>query len=442
MLLIVSIIITAELYSTFKYHMKIGETTRCCSFFLRTHVKISSKISIIEFNIQIKWCIIVTPSREAEKDYQGHFNSPPHKKNHIATTMINTVLFKISTHILTKRMTEVLGKAWIRISHFNSHPREEDDFTFVDAASFAFLFQLTSSRRGWLQAILHQNTYDHFNSHPHEEDDPPLWVVAEIFDISTHILTKRMTIRSASIVPATIFQLTPSRRGWLCSQCSFMNGWQHFNSHPHEEDGQSFNDFPFLLTVFQLTSSRRGWHWSWTGKHECNCISTHILTKRMTECQYMDECANKFQLTSSRRGWQKEVFEHNCEICISTHILTKRMTVLFIPFPPQFPFQLTSSRRGWLYFASRPSCGYCISTHILTKRMTSLCRNPAFTILTFQLTSSRRGWHNSLPVSIEPVHFNSHPHEEDDGTDPNIWNWRRYFNSHPHEEDDHLWKYL
>ena len=49
----------------------------------------------------------MTPSREAEKDYQGYFNSPPHKKNHIATTMINTVFFKISTHILTKRMTVV-----------------------------------------------------------------------------------------------------------------------------------------------------------------------------------------------------------------------------------------------------------------------------------------------------------------------------------------------
>lgn len=48
----------------------------------------------------------MTPSREAEKDYQEYFNSPPHKKNHIATTMINAVLFKISTHILTKRMTK------------------------------------------------------------------------------------------------------------------------------------------------------------------------------------------------------------------------------------------------------------------------------------------------------------------------------------------------
>ena len=150
MLLIVSIIITAELYSTFKYHMKIGETTRCCSFFLRTHVKISSKISIIEFNIQIKWCIIVTPSREAEKDYQGYFNSPPHKKNHIATTMINTVFFKISTHILTKRMT--------------TNPT----ITFK-----AGTFQLTSSRRGWPNAYKRGSSCGrYFNSHPHEEDDP------------------------------------------------------------------------------------------------------------------------------------------------------------------------------------------------------------------------------------------------------------------------------
>ena len=149
MLLIVSIIITAELYSTFKYHIKIGETTRCCSFFLRTHVKISFKISIIEFNIQIKWCIIVAPSREAEKDYQGYFNSPPHKKNHIATTMINTVLFKISTHILTKRMTSC--------SQVPRRPSSK--------------FQLTSSRRGWLFFLTDPYCHLYFNSHPHEEDD-------------------------------------------------------------------------------------------------------------------------------------------------------------------------------------------------------------------------------------------------------------------------------
>ena len=170
MLLIVSIIITAELYSTFKYHMKIGETTRCCSFFLRTHVKISSKISIIEFNIQIKWCIIVTPSREAEKDYQGYFNSPSHKKNHIATTMINTVLFKISTHILTKWMTSlVMGGIWEQ---------------------------------------------QYFNSHPHEEDDYSICNLSKVSCISTHILTKRMTKKRTSTPGRRTFQLTSSRRGW------------------------------------------------------------------------------------------------------------------------------------------------------------------------------------------------------------------------------------
>ena len=156
MLLIVSIIITAELYSTFKYHMKIGETTRCCSFFLRTHVKISSKISIIEFNIQIKWCIIVTPSREAEKDYQGYFNSPSHKKNHIATTMINTVLFKISTHILTKRMTSlVMGGIWEQ-QYFNSHPHEEDDL-YVGQKMVKWLEISTHILTRRMTAILNKN---------------------------------------------------------------------------------------------------------------------------------------------------------------------------------------------------------------------------------------------------------------------------------------------
>ena len=171
MLLIVSIIITAELYSTFKYHMKIGETTRCCSFFLRTHVKISFKISIIEFNIQIKWCIIVTPSREAEKDYQGYFNSPPHKKNHIATTMINTVLFKISTHIFTRRMTATCTNT--TVSNIISTHILTKRMTLIrcfDICNFLISTHILTKRMTWCQ---------------HDISEP--------VTISTHILTKRMT---------------------------------------------------------------------------------------------------------------------------------------------------------------------------------------------------------------------------------------------------------
>ena len=200
MLLIVSIIITAELYSTFKYHMKIGETTRCCSFFLRTHVKISSKISIIEFNIQIKWCIIVTPSREAEKDYQEYFNSPPHKKNHIATTMINTVLFKISTHILTKRMTEyLLMFLFFCIFQLTSSRRGWRSTAYAGVNST--LFQLTSSRRGW-----------HWTSSGSELDIP--------FQLTSSRRGWPGQLDSPQFVQT--FQLTSSRRGWLpliCVKC-------------------------------------------------------------------------------------------------------------------------------------------------------------------------------------------------------------------------------
>ena len=258
MLLIVSIIITAELYSTFKYHMKIGETTRCCSFFLKTHVKISSKISIIEFNIQIKWCIIVTPSREAEKDYQGYFNSPPHKKNHIATTMINTVFFKISTHILTKRMT-TNPTITFKAGTFQLTSSRRGWPGRCMAISNVLLFQLTSSRRGW----------QHSNS---------------------------------LFYPSNIFQLTSSRRGWPVV-VQFHSRLRYFNSHPHEED-----DLPG--------------HWIGVAFH----ISTHILTKRMTNIWECLCYTDTFQLTSSRRGWRKRYRRYQKYKKISTHILTKRMT--------------------------------------------------------------------------------------------------------------------
>ena len=222
----------------------------------------------------------MTPSCEAEKEDQRYFNSPPHKKNHIATTMINTVFFKISTHILTKRMTiihsfaapaiyistHILTKRMttlhqlVRLSerYFNSHPHEEDD---PDAA--------------WQSA-----TYCYFNSHPHEEDDlRSQGFLSEAYIISTHILTKRMTEQ-------------------------MLNG------------------------LFYLD------------------ISTHILTKRMT-------IIHSFAAPA---------------IYISTHILTKRMTDGFPTF-----------------------CILCvISTHILTKRMTKETVSPR-EVKKFQLTSSRRG---------------------------------------------------
>mgnify|MGYP006912492604 CR=1 FL=1 len=100
------------------------------------------------------------------------------------------------------------------VRDFNSHPHEEDDDTeYVIAAPEAY-----------------------FNSHPHEEDDHFRYRTDSICDISTHILTKRMTA---------------DRR-------VEMGIADNFNSHPHEEDDQM--DIKELVrhVLFQLTSSRRG----------------------------------------------------------------------------------------------------------------------------------------------------------------------------------------
>ena len=199
----------------------------------------------------------MTPSCEAEKEDQRYFNSPPHKKNHIATTMINTVFFKISTHILTKRMTiihsfaapaiyisthiltkrmtdgfptfcilcvistHILTKRMttlqqlVRLSerYFNSHPHEEDD---PDAAWQSATYCYFNSHPHEEDDNLWRERYqqkEHFNSHPHEEDDLSWYSINWTLSISTHILTKRMTIRSWEVEGRYPFQLTSSRRG-------------------------------------------------------------------------------------------------------------------------------------------------------------------------------------------------------------------------------------
>ena len=101
----------------------------------------------------------------------------------------------------------------------------------------------------------------------------------------------------------------------------------------------------------------------------------------------------KFQLTSSRRGWLSQ-FK-----ATGTYGL----------------FQLTSSRRGWQAIVN------CLNS-----------------IERFQLTSSRRGWQVQAQEIRRRIHFNSHPHEEDDVTAERSKLKSGYFNSHPHEEDDSL----
>ena len=156
----------------------------------------------------------MTPSCEAEKEDQRYFNSPPHKKNHIATTMINTVFFKISTHILTKRMTIIHSFAALAI-YISTHILTKR-MTIIHSFAAPAIYISTH--------ILTKRMTDGF----------PTFCILCV--ISTHILTKRMT---------TLQQLVRLSE-------------RYFNSHPHEEDDAILSEAMQDGLVFQLTSSRRG----------------------------------------------------------------------------------------------------------------------------------------------------------------------------------------
>ena len=164
----------------------------------------------------------------------------------------------ISTHILTKRMTnEIHTMLWEEVifqltsSRRGWHGGKKCNLCVYE-------FQLTSSRRGWQLKLRNNKQIKYFNSHPHEEDD----------------------IGSCPICIATrIFQLTSSRRGW------------------HWPDT---NTFRTGISTHILTK-RMTWRYKRASDHRS--ISTHILTKRMTITPLMKSRIDVFQLTSSRRGW-------------------------------------------------------------------------------------------------------------------------------------------
>ena len=198
------------------------------------------------------------------------------------TLLQSVCICHISTHILTKRMTRQWRKQPTLPVYFNSHPHEEDDYFIFICPAPPFLFQLTSSRRGWLWCVEITLGCRHFNSHPHEEDDYTQ-ALAELEKlISTHILTKRMTKEVHTQKKSGQFQLTSSRRGWLEDEemalavrrfqlTSSRRGWPSFRA-----------DLSIRFVIFQLTSSRRGWR---------NRSSVFPFFR-------------VFQLTSSRRGWR------------------------------------------------------------------------------------------------------------------------------------------
>ena len=213
----------------------------------------------------------------------------------------------------------------IYLLHFNSQPHEEADVTRNTVILQKQAFQLTASRRGWLNSlsygdiISHISTHSltkrltviwirnysmipHFNSQPHEEADNLIHSGCWQSIISTHSLTKRLTVIHGMPMTIPEFQLTASRRGWLLLFC-FILLVNHFNSQPHEEADQ-LGQYPSASLI----------------------ISTHSLTKRLTRLSFAVFMFTSFQLTASRRGWLFRPEYLFLFLKISTHSLTKRLT--------------------------------------------------------------------------------------------------------------------
>ena len=133
-------------------------------------------------------------------------------------------------------MTETIRPDFPLRSHFNSHPHKEDDFTFLHL----------------IVDVLY------FNSHPHKEDDPCADCELYKKNISTHILTRRMTCCAGlNKVKKSHFNSHPHKEDDVVP-CSIYLPGRYFNSHPHKEDDGSFCMLCTDFRKFQLTSSQGG----------------------------------------------------------------------------------------------------------------------------------------------------------------------------------------
>ena len=134
-----------------------------------------------------------------------HFNSQPHEEAD-EDTQHNDVLYQISTHSLTRRLTMYTKEMQTRKKNFNSQPHEEADKP-----------PNIPCRSQW-----------YFNSQPHEEADSAQQAVEVDVSISTHSLTRRLTL---------ILMPKLSRA-------------KNFNSQPHEEADSNFKQKSFYLKLF------------------------------------------------------------------------------------------------------------------------------------------------------------------------------------------------
>ena len=81
------------------------------------------------------------------RSYLDYFNSQPHEEaDHEHLSFYKN--YNISTHSLTKRLTNRVTSFLFGEEYFNSQPHEEADKAANESLAQPVIFQLTASRRG------------------------------------------------------------------------------------------------------------------------------------------------------------------------------------------------------------------------------------------------------------------------------------------------------
>ena len=140
------------------------------------------------------------------------------------------------THVLTRKMT-ARSEFFARLGqYFNSHPHKEDDPIPMN----------------------HHHYLLHFNSHPRKENDLCLIWSYRRTDISTRILTRRMTYTGSSRGRCKNISTHILTRRMTLLLSQVLHRHIHFNSHPHKEDDHMVYHQLLPSQPFQLTSSQGG----------------------------------------------------------------------------------------------------------------------------------------------------------------------------------------
>ena len=188
----------------------------------------------------------------------------------------------ISTHDLTRRSTNP-NYIYIGGSIFQLTTSRGGRHSLLNTLIYFSTFQLTTSRGGRRLETMVFWIQKYFNSRPHEEVDVYSYLIFQLWEISTHDLTRRSTWQQPFQTCRNLtFQLTTSRGGRRIRVEALRNGKIHFNSRPHEEVDWSLPHLKLPHPHFNSRPHEEVDQEQHKQQKQNKDISTHDLTRRST----------------------------------------------------------------------------------------------------------------------------------------------------------------